>query len=348
MSDTMSDDGVAVGRIVCTCLELTTADFVNVMTENPELDFERLLAKSGAGSKCTACRLDLETIYVDRFDTLVRSGVAAKSGDGTGAGRTSKRLDLSLRAFLRSGLRMLDRIAPMHPVMLRDFSPVVAGAGLQQSVRIANDPVFTDAEKSCSSMTASIVLRDGDGRVLKREQHTIPPNGMISVPLSETLLESAVRAGRAPSEGELVCGAVETSRRWKSPSTRGTTRPQLLIEGRSGNGSVHSQGPAGIGTYHFSLAVKPDGERSFLAVTNADSRVLTVQIDYPLNADDCQIRIPAFGARLIELDAVAAARAQGVKKIAAVTAKVDGGCKTHLLTASPNLDRVAIDHPAEA
>lgn len=309
------------------------------MARNLDLDFDQLLVRTGAGSKCTACRLDLETIYLDRYDALVRAA-PRKPVDGGAAKPTRARF--SLRGVVRPILYALDRIAPYHPMALNDFSPVVAGKTLKQSVLVANDPLVTNPDKPCSAMSVSVTLRDAVGRTVMRDVRTLERAAAERWDLSTPLLDAAGH----PSDG-LVWGAVEVRRRWAKPALRGTTRPQLLIEGTGGNGSVHTQGPSGKQTHRYSVLVKPRHERIFIAVTNAGDRVLKAEVDFPKNAVDRSLSIPPFGVRGVEIDVEAAAAAQGQSAFALLSATCDGVSKTHILTASPTLDRMAIDHPAE-
>ncbi|MDF1748823.1 MAG: hypothetical protein P1V34_08120, partial [Alphaproteobacteria bacterium] len=56
--------------------------------------------------------------------------------------------------------------------------------------------------------------------------------------------------------------------------------------------------------------------------------------------------VPAYGARGIEIDTQTMQKKSG--DTIAVSVFCDGPCKTHVLTASTQLDRFSIDHPAES
>ena len=56
-----------LNKIVCTCANLTEAQIKNYFkgTSDPNITFfEKFLNDTKAGTRCTACRLDLETIYI--------------------------------------------------------------------------------------------------------------------------------------------------------------------------------------------------------------------------------------------------------------------------------------------
>lgn len=330
-----------MSKIVCTCLELTRDDFVRAMSENRALDFDQLLARTGAGMKCTACRLDLETIYVDAYDSAVGQDTRR---DGTGA--TARRQpSLNPRYLLRSLLRFVDRFAPPHPVLLRDFSPVLAGHGISQSVLVANDPLMFDGKGACSPMEATVVLRNALGDVLTSEIHRIDKGEAMEVELSTALLKDAVGRDAVPDDGN-VWGSVEVRRRWRKPSMRGTTRPQLLVRAAGGTGGVHTQGPAGSRTDWYTVLARPAEERSFVTVVNAAGGVLRVRVNIPKDPSNRDFVLPGYGARGIEIATDSAGQLDA--RTFGVSIHCDGPSKTHVWTASPAMDHVAIDHPAES
>ena len=336
----MSKIDSPLSPIVCTCLELTRDDFVHVIAENKDCDFEQLLERSGAGAKCTACRLDLESIYVEVFDS-VASATPVKGR--TNADTTPK--GSILRRAIRTVFHMIDKVARPHPVMLRDFSPVVAGPNILESVQIANDRLSVDEGHVCNDMFATIILRNADGTVVHEETTNVPAQGALKVNVGDKLQTEAERAGRVSEDG-LFWGNLEVRRRWKRPAFRGTTRPQLLIEGRGGVGGVHTQGPSGRRTYWYTALARPDSEKTFISVVNAADRDLRVEVNCPARPELKAFSIPPFGARGVEID-TRDAQANGQDTVA-VSVFCDGPCKTHILTASPELDRFSIDHPAES
>jgi len=330
-------------QIVCTCMEMTRADFVHQMAVHRALDFDQLLARTGAGTKCTACCLNLETIYTEEADRLP---VVSPEARGEKGGRSRPKGSLARRAFSRL-LAYVDRIAPPHPILLRDYSPVIAGVGIVQSVVIANDPILVGADKPCSPVDVGVVLRDADGVQVEAWQARVQAGDAFQVELGPSLMRHAAAHGRPPGPDGLAWGMVEVRRRWARPAMRGTTRPQLLIEAPGGNGGVHTQGPSGVKTHWYSVLARPDDERVFVAVTNAGNRTLTATVPHALDPNQRRLSIPPFGARGVEVDAQAAAAAQGGGDLAAIAIDCDGLSKTHILSASRSLDRFAIDHPAE-
>ena len=53
-------------KVICTCANLTEKQIKNYFkgTSGPSLTFEKFLNETKAGTRCSACRLDLETIYI--------------------------------------------------------------------------------------------------------------------------------------------------------------------------------------------------------------------------------------------------------------------------------------------
>ena len=52
-------------EVVCPCVALTRTELEDLVASDPEISFDNLLGRTGAGSHCTACLLDLEYRYTN-------------------------------------------------------------------------------------------------------------------------------------------------------------------------------------------------------------------------------------------------------------------------------------------
>ncbi len=312
------------------------------VAQYPSLDFDQLLVQTGAGMKCTACRLDLESVYMDVYDSAVRLKLDSTT---TSSHPTAAQMGGGFRSLSRKILRFFDRHAPPFPFLLRDFSPVLAGNGVSQYVLIANDSLRLSNSQTCAPLDGFVVLRNDEGRVLLREKQRIEPEGAMQIELSAYLEKDFLERGHAQGT-ENIWGSVEVQRRWEKPALRGTTRPQLVINARKGTGGVHTQGPSGSRTDWYTVLARPEHERSFVTVVNAHGGRLKVKVNCPLDPASREFTLPGYGCRGVEVDTRSVVD-KGLSSLA-VSISCDGPSKTHVWTASPEMDRVAVDHPAES
>lgn len=316
-------------EIICTCFEVTRQGFLDLMAQHRDLDFQEMLDKTGVGNKCTACRLDLELLYTENFDRLPRSKPGAVS--------LPPPEPLPWRQRLYA---MLDRISPMWPMPLRDWSPVLAGHGITEMVVINNDPPLYADDAKVDPVEVTMTVRDAAGRICHRQVATVTTQAPLCVDASRYLPKP---------EGELPSiGSVELSRRWQNPTVRGTTRPQFVIGGPGGCGAVHTQAPSGKGGTWYAALYRPRDERILLSVINPLGQPLAVDFTYPYGAHSMPAQsatVPPHGALLHEVILPADGRiADGDTFLIRIGAS--GAHKCHILTADRALTRFAVDHPA--
>ena len=329
-------------EVLCPCVALTRTELEDLVASDPEISFDALLARTGAGSHCTACLLDLEHRY---------SGAAQAPGPRPRAGvaealfRAPRRPQEGPKAApgLKQRLyRALDRIAPLSPVPFVNPMPILIGPGIEQSVAVANDRMLYEGDVTGPPMMVGLRVRDGDGNVRHQSRQRVEPGEAMRFDVSHCL--------EAPAGVPLAVGSVEVSRLFTASGRRGTTRPQVVIEAPGGCCAVHSQG-AGLTRRPnwFTCLHRPDEERIFISVVNAGRRPLTGRLDYPFGVAGIEpashtVTLPPFGAHLHEvvLPEVAARVIDGGPLT--LNMMFGGPHKAHVFCASPNLDRFSIDH----
>lgn len=318
--------------VLCTCAEITRTGFVTAMAQNPGLDFEALMVKTGAGMRCTACRLDLELAYTESFGRLVVS-----PGSKSGELREKRK---SLKALF---YEIIDRLAPMTPLRLSNTVPVLLRKGVRQFVVVCNDSPLYGGKVRPEPATVRVIVRDNKGKVRADETRQVTDDCPLDMDVTSFLPE--------PGEGELGVGSVEIMRSWNRPALRGTTRPQIVIEAPGGCGAVHTTAPNGPGATWYTALSRRDEDRILLGLINPTDREMQAAFSYPYAknktaTERCRISVPPHGAYLHEValdDGEAEALPGGAFS---VCCSADRAHKVYLFTASPALDRFSVDHPA--
>ena len=318
--------------VVCSCVNLSIAGLHDLIADDSK-SFEEVLEASGAGRSCTACLLDLEY-----YSTQI-----SKDGRSEFSRETKERDQEPFRSRL---FRLLDRLSPMMRFKLQEFLPVFAGSGIRQQIVIANDSLMYDGELGAPAMDVTLIVRDGGGSIRHRQTYSIEAESALNVEVSEFL--------NAASDEELILGSVEVKRKVKGKGYRGTSRPQMLLEGKAGSCSVHGLGTGGPSVRWYTFYDRPGDDRQFFCILNNSNSEMTYEIDYPFIVEDDagveplkhMVSIPPRGARLHEYRVAPEIEDKVVGKLVRTRFANDqnGSRKIFLLCADKELRRFSVDH----
>jgi hypothetical protein len=232
----------------------------------------------------------------------------------------------------------------MVPRRLSNTVPVLRHQGVRQYVLVCNDPpLYQDTPPD--PLNLRLILRDANGRIRADQRHVVTKDRPLDVEVSELLPQSP--------DGKPTIASIQVVRSWSRPTQRGTTRPQILIEAPGGCGAVHTTGANGPGATWYTCLARPGEDRALLGIVNPIGSKLKVSISYPfadgVSSEEREtVIVPGYGASLHEVHLSAADAAVLRERPFGVKCKAEGMHKCYLITASPALDRFAIDHPAAA
>ncbi len=323
--------------ILCPCFDVTMADLRDTLAADPQIGFDEFLAATDAGSKCTACMLDLEYHFVS-----TPRPAAPKFTPARRRVATEDLIPLKQRLY-----RAIDALAPMTPFKLDNVMPIVAGPGIETWAWVTNWSMMFEGEDCAPETLVELVVRDGDGGLRHRQRESLAPESSLRVDVGRFLPSPADGDGTKPA-----IGSVEINRRSRHSGVRGTMRPQIEIIARSGGCAVHSQAASGPVERSFTGLHRPGDERLFLSLVSRSSRVMEVEIEYPiLDPQPAGLpvlrrveRIRPFGARLHEIDIPEAYAGTLNGGLFTIRWRAPAPYKPHILCSTPNLDLFSIDH----
>ena len=326
--------------IVCPCTDLTRSGLRRMVTEGAA-SFDELLNTTAAngvviGGRCTACRLDLEYLFTE-FQKCPPSelGVVRKSVNRHDVIAARHRI-----------YRVIDRLSPMVPIVLRESAVVIVGTDIRQWVVVANDSMMFEDTISAPPITVDVTIRDHHGAVRHQCCDEVATGEEFRLDVSQYI--------DPPPNGLLAIGSVEILRHYRSLGNRGTTRPQIVIEAPAGNCAVHTQDGFAPTEKWFAYYHQPEDQRFFLGLVNTTGRPRDFVFSYPLGTadvepSDTRVTVPPHGAGLHEavLPDDLTARLKG--KFLRLRCKPEGrgSWKINFICASRNLDRFSIDHAGQ-
>ena len=313
-------------------------DLRELLAENPTVEFETMLHQTGAGSKCTACLLNLEYHYTEmqKGNEVFRKSFFKQ--------RLTKKKSIKRKCF-----DFIDSICPMLRSNLSNTMPVIYGPGISQSVIVANDASFYDKHKKPETVTVELKVRNSQGKRIYRENFSVDTLSPLDVVVSDFLANEPVISDDIP----LAIGSVEVRRWWDRPTVRGTTRPQVVIDGPDGCGGVHTQGARARGETFYTTLFRPADDRTFISYNNCSNRPININLSYPHlreKVSECELlfrkeTIPAYGARFYEI--VIPTEFGNLEEETAfnIRCQSDGPYKALIFSAPPNLTNFSVDHP---
>ncbi len=319
-------------EMLCGCSAITVRQYYDHLAANPK-DFDEVLRDTGAGQNCTACLLDLEYHYVRAAEMRARSGATAKI----------KKISMQEKPSLKRRIyNLIDAMSPLVPINLRQVAPVVYGAGVKEWLCVCNDSLLYEGDVQAPPFLLEIILRNGEGRIVHKENRVVGAGEKTRVDLSTPMEKSD------PSDnGELKLGWMDLMRRAQVPGVRGTTRPQFEIMSKAGVCAVHTQTMSERSQGGLTIRLRPGEDRHFASVVNAESKPLEFKMTVSaqgLPDTRLTVKIPPFGARLVEVPMPAVTNSDGLGTLAEVTWTTDRMNKVYVLCATPSLDRFSVDH----
>ena len=327
--------------IVCPCREISLADIERLLSESPDLSFDMFLEATGAGSKCTACLLDVEQYFVE-----------VPRGSKEGPAQKHNTVDKPKKDALPLKQRFyqsLDRLFPDRPIDLSEHVPVLAGPDIQQWFWMANHSLLYEGKECAPDFDVDLTLRNADGTIVWRDVCALPAGEVIREEISDKLLASP--STKHETGSSLSIGWLRIRRRAKKSGIRGTTRSQLEIVSREGNCSVHGQRAGQIGGGRMTVLGRAGEDRFFVSIANVQRRELIVTFSYPIDVDDDEassrasvVTVPPEGAALHEIQLTPAEQEAFEGRLYSIRWSAKGYYKTHFIVASPDLSRFSIDH----
>ena len=276
-------------KVICTCANLTEKQIKNYFkgTSGPSLTFEKFLNETKAGTRCSACRLDLETIYI-------KNNIHSKSYDFY-----ESKINLSLKKKIYS---FVDKLFPKVTVKNQNFFPIIniKNKILKQEIWITNMEIFSQTLKKkikIADVEVEINLYNSEGKKIWSVKDIVKVNkrGIFSIPLDKL---------KFFKDEQLSLGWIEVFREFKVNCSKGTTRPQILIFTDESSCAVHGQDVGvSLGGSHSSV-YRPSVDTQILAFINPSRKGLNITLNSPIEIessaiskkDEVKLNIPPKGA----------------------------------------------------
>jgi hypothetical protein len=305
-----------------------TRDIEKIFQKFGHLSFEDFLKETNAGSKCTACTLDLEYFYVQYTN----------QNSFTSTGPRVAKIKYSLKQKI---YKIIDRFSPMVSSIPVNYIPIIAYQNVDSWVWVANHSILYEGKVFAPDMGVTLIIRDKIGSKLHEEIYSLEKEKYLRVNVSKFLL-------RANKNEGLTYGSLEVRRSTKEVGFRGTTRPQLEIVSPNGNGVVHTQGRSFCKNGGFSCFYRPNNEKIFISVINLEkNKTLNFSISYPLGSTNMikdVVSIQPSGTKFYEIKLNKSLHEEYLNKPIDIKWNIEGSKLIYVICASECLDSFSIDH----
>lgn len=325
-----------LNKIICTCANLTEAQIKSYFKDKSDsnITFEKFLNDTKAGTRCTACRLDLETIYIK--NNTYKENIKF----------SEVKLHLSLKKKIYS---FVDKLFPKVAIKNQNFFPIIniKNKALRQEIWITNMKIFSQTLKEkikIDDVKVSINLYNSEGKKLWSIKDVVKVNNrsIFTIPLDKLKFET---------KEEFSLGWIEVFREFKLHCSKGTTRPQIMVFTEESSCAVHGQDVGtSTGGSHTSI-YRPSIDTQILAFINPSKKNLNILLKSPLEFKSTRIikkgeinlNIPPMGAALQILNADKRFDKLN-EKYFSLNWVGSGNYKSYIYCFSKNFKFVSLDH----
>lgn len=323
-------------KIICTCANLTEAQIKNYLKDasNLNITFEKFLSDTKAGTRCTACILDLETIYIKKN---IRSSNFKVSDN---------RLNLS---FKKKFYSFIDKLFPKLTIKNQNFFPIIniKNKVLKQEIWISNMEIISSTLKKkikIDDVEVEVNLFNYSGKKIWSSKEIVKVN-------SKKIFE--IPAQKLSKDNQSVrLGWAKVTRNFKINCSKGTTRPQIMVYTDRSCCAVHGQDVGFTnGSFHSSI-YKPDEEDQIITFINPTKKKTNILIRSPQNVDDSidkflenniKVEVPPMGTYYHILSKDIRFKNFNNKHFI-IDWKGAGSYKSHVYCFSKNYQFVSLDH----
>ena len=306
---------------LCYCEEIAADDFSAAVAAAPEQTFEQICASTGLASKCTACLLNAENLFIQ----------VGRSSTGRAAATGARKRRADQPRGRQRLYHLVDSVSPKIARKVPGIIPVIGGDGVSTMLAFANTvpPLIGDR---APAFDVELTVLDAEGRQVAQERAQVLPDSRI---------EFDVSANLPPRDGGLVTGSCFLRYRAAAQGFIGSIRPHFKVVTAIAASSVHSAGAGRREAYVESCLMNP-AERQFVSAVNCTSATARVSMTVRGGDkvyEDGPVSIPPRGARLLPLPA---GTPQG--EMFAVAATADREVRWHYLLSAGDPPMISLDH----
>ena len=323
-------------KIICTCANLSEKKINNYFeSKNYNIkSFDEFLNDTKAGTFCTACRLDLETIFIKKNLTNMNY----------------QKFDISSHLSFKKRLySFIDGIFPKITLKNQNYFPIlhIKDNYFNQSIWITNMEIISENLKpkiKIDDVEVIINLFNSVGKKVWTNQRIVHVNSkeIFEIP-SEKILDKNLN---------ISLGWVEVLRKFKLNCSKGTTRPQIMIYSKSSNCAVHGQDVGYTEESSHSSLFRPNIDFQILSFINPTNKTVELTIEPPFEVDQSEVgegtnniklKIPPRGSKIHNLNEDQ--RFENFDgKYFTINWKGSGKYKTHVYCVSKNFGYISLDH----
>ena len=323
-------------KIICSCANLSETK-INKYFESKNNDvksFDQFLNETKAGTFCTACRLDLETIFIQ------------KNGSDVNFQKINFNKNLS---FKRKIYNFVDSFFPKLTLQNQNYFPIlhVNDIEFKQSVWITNMEIISDRLKpkiKIDDVGLTINLYNSLGSKVWTTKDIVNVNtrGIFDIPSEKILV----------NDEDISIGWIEVLRKFKLNCSKGTTRPQIMIYTENSSCAVHGQDIAHTQGYYYSSIFRPNTDIQILSFINPSKKQLDLVLEPPIQVDNnfqnsnsklITFKIPPRGSMIHNIN-----KDERFKnfddKYFTLSWKGSGKYKSHIYCISKNFRYISLDH----
>lgn len=308
---------------LCFCHELTPDEFRAHVAAEPDAPFEKICAQTGVGTKCTACLLNAEKLFVDT--------VVSRSKSVGKVGGRKRNLSFDRRAFYA----MIDGISPLVARRIPGIIPVFAGPGIRTVLFISNSIPPVIGSKA-PPFEVTVLCRDGGAKPYHKSRHVVEPGANLEVVISDDFPVSGAA---------LETGSCFLHYRATRKGFIGGIRPHFKVETPASVSAVHSAG-AGHRNVFVETCLENRDESQYISAINCEKRPVDVRVWVERGGKELasqDVRLEPMTSHLIKVPLEVEPGGKSARPLL-VRATSNGEVRWHYGIVCGEPPRIALDH----
>jgi len=319
---------------ICHCLELSKNQAIDFLKKNSQVTFEEFQNSTKAGTKCSACLLQVEDLYIRESSNKTVN---------------SKRVVLPNQQPInlkQKFYNLIDKISPNIPWRLQNVFPILINENVENIVWFANYSKLYSKEERVSSYKIYFDFYNSNGKKIWSKIKNLDENELFQEKIpTEMILEEEKKINN--TKKNITIGWLSVLKIAKKFGNRGTSRPQIQFKTSLSSSAVHGQAASYNEGGHFTGVNNPNGDRQFITFINAGSKSVNLELystSNPMQSDNNssvtkKIFLKSKSCFIYEIP-----QTDDFGKPFRISWRGNGHYKAHALISNHDISRVSLDH----
>tara|TARA_B100001996_G_scaffold382920_1_gene376319 strand:+ start:13030 stop:14004 length:975 start_codon:yes stop_codon:yes gene_type:complete len=315
---------------LCHCHEVSKEYVMDYLKNNSHVSFEEFQRATKAGTKCSACLLQVEDLYIrESSNKIVNSKRVVLPNEQT-------------KNLKQKFYNIIDSLSPNISWRLKNVFPILINKKIENIVWFANFSKLYSKDEKISSYKIYFELYNSDGKKIWSKIKNLDENELFQLKIPT---EKIFHNGK--DQRNIGIAWLNVLKIAKKFGNRGTSRPQIQLKTSLSSSAVHGQSASYRDGGDFTGVNNSKGDRQFITFINPGNKNINLDLYSNLNPTKNnekpvivkKILLSSKGCFIYEIPL-----AGDFGKPFRVFWQGSGFYKAHVLISNNDITRISLDH----